>query len=199
VLGFAGEATLGTNLLTSISNLMTDFAQMYRYARIKRCTLELRSENGTQPPFGGAVLSWIPRETTAAPTDYTSSEGLFQVPIVLEPTGNQVKNKLTLNTKNITGLVGNEGWITTSSSGDVGIDEYFANYGAIYLLSVQNFNAGDWILCSLYVDMEFKTIYDPDVLLKHKSQTFEDLTEEEQLMILRHRKSSTPKKVEDAS
>lgn len=192
VLGFGGESTVGTTLLPTVSTLMLDYQQMYRYARIKRASIEVRAGPSFTEPEGGVILAWVPRESSTAPADYTNSEGMFQVPIILHPEGNQVKNKLTINTNNITGLAGKEGWITTTSLADTGIDEYFTNYGAIFLLSNANFTTTQTMLCSLYVDMEFKTIYDPDVLLRTRKTSSDDLTKEEQLLILKHRNKPLP-------
>jgi len=190
VLGFNAESTIGTKFLTTISTLMLDYQQMYRFCRIKRAVLEVRTGPSFTEPEGGVMLAWIPSEVANAPLDYTYTEGQFQVPVILHAEGNQVKNKITINTSRVSGLVQNDGWITTSGGPDTGIKEYFSNYGAIFLLSNANFTTSQSVLCSLYVDCEFKTIYDPDVLFKAvKGTNFDDLTEEEQLLILRHRKN----------
>ncbi len=191
-LGFDGESTLGTVELPDISDTMLDFQQLYRYFRINRAILEIRTGPSFTEPEGGAVLCWVPPEISTAPTSYNNVETLFQVPVILHAEGNQLGNKLTLNRTRLGGL---SDWLTTSSLTDTGIVEYFSNMGAIYLLTANALTVSQSIFCLLYLDMEFKTLFDPDLLranmLKLSDQVDTDLGElspDEKLMLLRNRR-----------
>ncbi len=160
-LGFDGESTIGSIELHDISDIMASYRDLYRYFRIKRCSMEVRTGPSFTEPEGGVLLSWMPRELSAAPTSYNNTETMFSVPVILHPEGNQLGNKLTLEVSRLGGMTD---WLTTSVLADTGIQEYFTNYGSLWLLTNSNFTVSQSVLCLLYLDMEFKTLHDPDVL-----------------------------------